>query len=238
MVGRSLTEAELAEHIPTIRRYLKKMLRSDEIADGTQTVLQRALENLHRFRGDSSPRVWLLGIARNVGFEMARARARGTTLADEGLTTGDIVAGGPDQEETLGRREEHALALQALDGLSLDEKLALLVTYVDGVPGPEAAEILGVSFAAFRQRLSRARQALAAKLTALHQSKIPGSIDVINEWRAILDPPAAAFDAALDAAADTQAEPAAEVSSSVEGTSAGASASGGGSIAQESDESS
>ncbi|MBK8012351.1 MAG: RNA polymerase sigma factor [Deltaproteobacteria bacterium] len=198
MPGRSLTEAQLAEHIPTIRRYLKKMLRTDEIADGTQTVLQRALENLHRFRGDSSPRVWLLGIARNVGFEMARARARGTTLADEGLTTGDIVAGGPDQEETLGRREEHALALQALDGLSLDEKLALLVTYVDGVPGPEAAEILGVSFAAFRQRLSRARQALATKLTALHASKIPGSIDVIHEWRAILDPPAFVPEAAAE----------------------------------------
>ena len=52
-----LSEHELADHIPMIRRYLAKMLRPDELEDGTQTVLTRALENLERFRGDSSPRV-------------------------------------------------------------------------------------------------------------------------------------------------------------------------------------
>ena len=95
---------------------------------------------------------------------------------------------GPDQEEQLGRKEQQALALTALDGLSLDDKLALLVTYVDGLPGPAAAEVLDISFAAFRQRLSRARHALRKRLDVLLQSGAPGDAEVMRQWQALLDP--------------------------------------------------
>lgn len=184
---------DLAEHIPSIRRYLGRILRRDEIEDGVQTVLQRALENRDRFRGESSARVWILGIARNVGFEVARIRTRLPKLADhsnDGAATGDIVKewADPTQEELLGRKEEQALTLMALDTLSLDEKLALLVTYVDGLQGPEAAEILGVSFAAFRQRLSRARQALAASVERLMKAGAPGNARVLAQWQTLLNP--------------------------------------------------
>ena len=109
------------------------------------------------------------------------------------LTTGDLLATQePSQEETLGRKEQQALALAALDGMNLDDKLALLVTYVDGLSGPEAAEVLGVSFAAFRQRLSRARQSLAVRLNELINRGAPGSADVMEQWKALLDPKGAA----------------------------------------------
>ena len=184
-----LSQDEIASHVPVVRRYLTKMLRPDEIDDGAQSVIERALENLSRFRGESTPRAWILGIARNVGLEIARGRPRDVTYIEDGLGSADLpVRDEPTQEEELGRRQEHALALTALDGLRLDEKLALLVTYVDGVPGPEAAELLGVSFPAFRQRLSRARQALAERLDGLVRSGQPGSAGVIAQWRAILSP--------------------------------------------------
>ena len=199
MAERTLTEKDLAEHRVSIRRYLGGILRPDEIDDAAQTVLQRALENRDRFRGDSSPRVWLLGIARNVGLEVARARQRhvartyqGPAARGEsgiGLSSQDMLTHeGPSQEEQLGRKEQQALALTALDGLSLDDKLALLVTYVDGVPGPRAAEILDVSFAAFRQRLSRARAALRKRLADLLERGEPGSAEVMAQWQALLDP--------------------------------------------------
>ncbi|MCK6545890.1 RNA polymerase sigma factor [Myxococcota bacterium] len=189
----TLSDEELAAHVPSIRKYLLKILRRDEIEDGVQTVIQRVLESRDRFRGESSTRVWILGIARNVGFEIARTRMRLPRLAEhpnEGAATGDIVPEWqePTQEEMLGRKEQQALALVALDGLALDDKLALLVTYVDGLPGPEAAEILGVSFAAFRQRLSRARQSLAVTLDRLLESGRPGSAQVMAEWQALLNP--------------------------------------------------
>ena len=198
-VDGGLTEADLAGHELSIRRYLSGMLRRDELEDATQTVLQRGLENLTRFRGDSSPRVWLLGIARNVGLEVARARQKevGRTVRRPSSTAGgpqellgaDLLAqDGPDQEEQLGRKEQQALALTALDGLPLDDKLALLVTYVDGLPGPMAAEVLDISFAAFRQRLSRARQALRKRLGVLMESGTPGDAEVMRQWQALLDP--------------------------------------------------
>lgn len=194
-----IKEADLAKHGLSIRRYLVGMLRPDEIEDATQTVLQRALENLHKFRGDSSPRVWVLGIARNVGLEVARARQRTMARthrtrvrrdeANQEIPSEDLLTDdGPDQEDRLGRKEQQALALVALDGLSLDDKLALLVTYVDGLAGPEAAEILGVSSAAFRQRLSRARLALRTRLKTLIDSGEPGRAEVMSQWRALLDP--------------------------------------------------
>lgn len=196
-----LSERDLAKHAVSIRRYLSGMLRPDEIEDATQIVLTRALENLAKFRGDSSPRVWILGIARNVGLEVSRARQkeiarswpRASKIQDgDELTTGDLLAADePSQEETLGRKEQQALALAALDGMSLDDKLALLVTYVDGLAGREAAELLGVSFAAFRQRLSRARQALATRLEDLTRRGDPGSADVMEQWKAVLDPTSA-----------------------------------------------
>lgn len=186
-----LTEKDLAKHIPIIRSYIRKILRKDEIEDGVQTVLARALENLDRYRGESSPRVWLLGIARNVGYELARSRQRQPLLVDqqdEGTTPLPFDLNAPTQEELLGQKEHQALALTALDGLSLDEKLALLVTYVDNVPGPEAAELLGVSFAAFRQRLSRARQAMARELKKVMEKGTPGSAEVLAQWQALLNP--------------------------------------------------
>ncbi len=195
----TLTEKDLAGHATSIRRYLSGILRPNELEDATQTVLQRALENLPKYRGDASPRVWLLGIARNVGFEIARARqrdiARGWQQSlESGESSLNVMAadlfsdGGPNVEEQLARKEQQALALVALDGLSLDDRLALLVTYVDGLPGPEAAELLGVSFAAFRQRLSRARQALHSRLEVLLERGEPGDAAVLQQWQVLLNP--------------------------------------------------
>ena len=189
----TISQDDLAQHIPIIRNYLRKIVRPSEIEDTVQTVLARALENLDRYRGDSQPRVWLLGIARNVGYEQARMRQRAPVLAHRehedstsNVSMNDMPE--PTQEDKLGRKEEQALMLQALDGLSIDEKLALLVTYVDNVPGPDAAKLLGVSFAAFRQRLSRARQAMARELDKIMDGSAAGSADILAAWKPVLDP--------------------------------------------------
>lgn len=193
-----LTEAGLAKHAGSIQRYLAGILRPDELEDATQTVLQRALENLEKFRGDSSPRVWLLGIARNVGLEIARARQREVSRtwkrsrnadSEETQQTQDLLAmDEPTQEDVLGRKEQQALVFEALHDMNIDDKLPLLITYVDGLPGPEAAKLLDLSFAAFRQRLSRARTALRKRLSELLERGEPGSAEMMAQWQAVLAP--------------------------------------------------
>lgn len=195
-VSEDLDIARLDEHRLGIRRYLAGMLRPEELEDATQTVLERALIHQERFRGDSSARSWLLGIARNVGLETARSRQRKQRRryhAEDlnGTPTTDLLPSGePSPEVQLGRKEEHALALAALDEMSLDDKLVLLVTYVDGVPGPEAAEILDLSFDAFRQRLSRARRGLRRRLEKLQEAEEARGAEVLAAWEALLHPKA------------------------------------------------
>jgi RNA polymerase sigma-70 factor (ECF subfamily) len=188
----ALDERLLAEHVPAIRGYLRKILRRDEIEDGVQTVVTRALEGRAKYRGESSPRVWLLGIARYVGYELARSRKRHAVAADAPLDTAEVVdevvGFAPTQEELIGRHQDQMLTLMALDELTLDDKLALLVTYADNLPGPEAAEMLGVSFAAFRQRLSRARQALAKAIERVAASGQPMNPQVVAAWQALFNP--------------------------------------------------
>ena len=198
--SKSVTEHDIAQNVPSIRRYLAGILRPDEIEDATQTVLQRALENLERYRGDSSPRVWILGIARNVGLELARARQRELTRtwgpksqdAGDELTTSDLLAlDEPSQEDRLGSKEEQALLLMALDRLqldSIDDYLCLAMTYFDGLKGPEVAAHLDMSFAAFRQRLSRARKALKAQMAKMRSAGEVGGADVLEKWLPATDP--------------------------------------------------
>lgn len=192
---RTITAEDLAQHTPILTNYLRKFVRPNELDDALQTVMARALENLDKYRGDSTPRVWLLGIARNVGFEQGRRRQKAPLLAsqteedtqgDRGIADADE---GPAVDEVMGRKEEQAFALQALGNLSLDDKLVLLVTYVDGVSGPEAAEVLGMSFSAFRQRLSRARQALRAELKSITDRGDPAeAAKILAAWQPALDP--------------------------------------------------
>ena len=192
---RQITAEDLAQHTPILTNYLRKFVRPNELDDAVQTVMARALENLDKYRGDSTPRVWLLGIARNVGFEQGRRRQKAPILAsqtqDESQSDRGIadVDEGPAADEVMGRKEEQAFALQALGNLSLDDKLVLLVTYVDGVSGPEAAEVLGMSFSAFRQRLSRARQALRAELKAItDRGDSAEAAKILAAWQPALDP--------------------------------------------------
>jgi RNA polymerase sigma-70 factor, ECF subfamily len=191
----TLSQGDLAEHIPIIRNYLRKLIRPNELEDAVQNVLARALENIEKFRGDSSPRVWLLGIARNVGYEQGRRRKKAPVLASQRQDESNAELGVPDPDPApspdmvLGRKEDQAFALQALDNLSLDDKLVLLVTYVDGVAGPEAAEVLGLSFSAFRQRLSRARQSLRGELQKiLDAGDSAQAAKILSTWQPALDP--------------------------------------------------
>jgi RNA polymerase sigma-70 factor (ECF subfamily) len=191
----ALTQADLAQHIPIIRNYLRKLIRPNELDDAVQNVLARALESIEKFRGDSSPRVWLLGIARNVGFEQGRRRKKAPLLASQRQDESNAELGIPDPDEApspetvLGRKEDQAFALQALSNLGLDDKLVLLVTYVDDLAGPEAAEILDLSFSAFRQRLSRARQSLRVELQKIQDSGDSArAAQILAAWQPALDP--------------------------------------------------
>lgn len=179
---------ELAASEPAVRAFLANRLRGSELEDATQTVMQRALERREAFETADRPRAWLLGVARNVVFEVLRARSRAPVPTDEVELWDPLRPPLPTAEDRLHELEQHSQLYLALDGLRLEDQLALLMTYVDGIPGPQAAEMLGVSFSAFRQRLSRARRQAEQRIRALANQPTRIDPSALRMWQRLLEP--------------------------------------------------
>jgi RNA polymerase sigma factor (sigma-70 family) len=72
-------------YVEDVFRYvLRRVPRIEEAEDITAEVFAAAFEGLRRFRGDCSPYLWLLGIARRkIADALRRREARRETLASE-----------------------------------------------------------------------------------------------------------------------------------------------------------
>lgn len=116
-----------------------------DAADLAQDTFIRALAGVDRFRGDSSYRTWLLGIARNVHREWVRSSRR------QALPTEDV-----DVVLTHDTAGDDAAVLSVLALMPLDERELLVLRYVEGLASKDIAQLLGISDAAVRQRISRA----------------------------------------------------------------------------------
>jgi RNA polymerase sigma-70 factor (ECF subfamily) len=123
--------------------------------DLTQEVYARAFAALPRYRGESPPRVWVLGIARHVCVDEVRRRTRRRRLLRSSpppVTTTPDPTGAVDLD--------HLLA-----GLDDDQRAAFVLTQVLGLRYAEAADALGCPIGTIRSRVARAREALAGALT-------------------------------------------------------------------------
>lgn len=143
--------AAFREHERAVYGYHRRMgAQPADAADLAQVTFLRALRGVERFRGDSSLRTWLLGIARNVHREWRRANVR-LPVPDEDAV-GARAGRGPDDleiDDVLARMEPA-------------DRDVLVMRHIAGLDGPEIAQLLGISHAAARQRLSRAAERFRA----------------------------------------------------------------------------
>ena len=135
---------------------------ADDLLQETWIRLARAAADL---REDTALLSWLFTVARNQFLSYRRWSVLDVTrLLSFGAESHEL-APGPEA------RTDAALRLttleQAIVGLSADAREALVLVAVEGVEQEEAAKILGISYAALRQRLSRARAELDKRITTL-----------------------------------------------------------------------
>ena len=142
-------------HAPFLYRFLLRWTGGEaEAQEGVQETWVRAIRGLSGFRGQSSLKTWLAGIAIRWSREDARRRGRLVALPDEAPAAGPF----PDRVE----RVDLERALAALpDGY----REVLILHDVEGYTHEEAAELLGVEIGTSKSQLSRARRALRARLT-------------------------------------------------------------------------
>jgi RNA polymerase sigma factor (sigma-70 family) len=151
----------------TVYRLALRMLwHPQDAEDATQEILFKIATSLATFRGESSFRTWALRVATNHLLNVRRSRvedqrftfdAFGRDLA-EGLD--DVPASRRDDPEQALLEEEVKIGCTQAMLLCLDrdERIAYILGDVFELQSPEASDVLGIAPAAFRKRLSRARQ--------------------------------------------------------------------------------
>lgn len=139
-------------HQRGIYAYLLRTLGDARAAEElTQETFYRACVAALRFRGESSVRTWLFGIARRVLLEHLRQRRRERPAAEAGDT--------PDTPRTDDERIDLE---RAFARLSIEDRELLMLVDVLGLEPKEVAETMGIKPSAARVRLHRARRRLRA----------------------------------------------------------------------------
>jgi len=147
----------LREHGPALWRVIASYeppgAERDDLA---QDVLVAVWQALPRFRGESSPRSFVLRIAHNRGLSHAWRRAKRPPPGPEPLEVADPRPGADEQVATNQRAERFLRHLRTLP-LGQREVLALAL---EGLPHAEIAAIVGITPENVAVRLGRAREAL------------------------------------------------------------------------------
>lgn len=128
---------------------------SEDIA---QEAFLRAWQQLDRLKNSTSFLPWLRQITRN----LARDHLRGNSqrpLTGEGaeIAIGMAADPSPTPSERLLQTEQEIVATEIISALPEDSREALLLYYREGQSSQQVASLLGLSDAAVRKRLSRAR---------------------------------------------------------------------------------
>lgn len=139
--------------------------RRDVAEDLFQETWLKAARAAERLREDTSLASWLFTIARNEYRSYRRWSvldlSRLVALGDE-----DPHGGTSPDDDADAARELRKLE-QALRSLPAGHREVLLLVAVEGFEQDEAAKILGLKYDALRQRLSRARGALAEAMAKI-----------------------------------------------------------------------
>ena len=156
---RDAFERFVRRHEGAVLRYIRTRTSDpDRAEDALQETFIAAWRSAGTFRGDGSARAWLLTIARNAVRREYR-RAAGEPERFQPLDAVAVGAGwGRDPDEAwTDRIAAGQLVERAFERLSADDREILLLRDLEGFRNEDVAEMLGLSLAATKSRLHRAR---------------------------------------------------------------------------------
>jgi RNA polymerase sigma-70 factor (ECF subfamily) len=169
-------EALVNRHEGKVYRLAMRMLRNQEDAeDALQETFLQVYRGLKGFEGRSTFSTWLFRLATNVC--LMKIRHRGTEPAqllplEEYLPRHEEgehpqIQDWPDKpEEVLLNKESRQKMLEALERLPAEYRAVFILRDIEGLSNAEAGEALGISVAAVKSRLHRARLTLRGMLSS------------------------------------------------------------------------
>ncbi|HEY0712546.1 MAG TPA: RNA polymerase sigma factor [Polyangia bacterium] len=164
-------ELLMRRHNQKLFRAVRAVLRDRvEIEDVMQETYLSAFKHLEQFEGRATFATWLLKIGIHEAF--ARLRRRVPVVAiDDSTAEGAAMHTMPirNPEEQAAQNQLIDIVEAALDRLPTEHRQILVLRGVEALDTAEVAEVLGLSEAAVKQRLHRAR--------VLLQGAVAGQVD-------------------------------------------------------------
>lgn len=127
-------------------QFLIYMVRNREQAeDLVQEVYVRILKSYNDFEGKSSEKTWLFSIARNVAVDYFRKQKNWKTRLFDTFEWNryQVKEHSALPEEILLQNEEIRNLYICLDSCTQDQKMVIIMRYLNGLSISETAEILG-----------------------------------------------------------------------------------------------
>jgi RNA polymerase sigma-70 factor (ECF subfamily) len=145
----------------------------EEAADAVQDALLSAYRSAASYRGDARVTTWLHRIVVNACLDRVRRRkARPVVpLPEQGSSLEPA-----DRTDALSARETALDVESALALLTVEQRTAILLVDVHGLPVDEAAAILAVPVGTVKSRCSRGRARLALSLGHLRNRPEPSDV--------------------------------------------------------------
>jgi RNA polymerase sigma-70 factor (ECF subfamily) len=149
-------QKRIEAEIPRLRRYARALTRDATVADDlVQECLTRALSKLNLWREGSNLLAWLFTILHNQHVNHVRRSIRPAALVEF-----DEAAPVMSQPASQEKRLELCDLDRARGQLPADQRAAILLIGLEGMPYAEIGAVLGIPVGTVRSRLSRGRQAL------------------------------------------------------------------------------
>lgn len=168
-------------HFKALTRFFRNKA-GENIDDLIQQTVLGLLEAEERFRGESSFRSFVFGVAYNVLRNHYRRARRDADHLNFGVTSVFELGTGP--VELMARKHEQHLLLQALRKIPIEHQVLLELYFWEPLTAPEIATILEAPVGTVRTRLRRAKALLEAEIGTLSADPtlLHSTLSNLEDW--------------------------------------------------------
>jgi len=148
---------------------------ASEASDAVQETFMKIFKGIKTFRGESGLKTWIYRIAISESLNRQRwwkrwRRHAPVSIDDtspNGVRLVEVTDSGPSPESACARMEMEREVQRALNGLSFEHRVTVVLRDIEGLSYEEIAETLGLSLGTVKSRLWRARSEMKTRLESV-----------------------------------------------------------------------
>jgi RNA polymerase sigma-70 factor (ECF subfamily) len=161
------------QHVRRVARWVARLGGPElDLEDTVHEIFVVVRTLLPRFRGDAQLATWLYEItARVVHRERRRGRWRRWLAGSSDEVASHLPSPEPTPLEELERRQATLQLYRILDGMAEKYRTAFVLYELEGMSGPEIAQLTGLNLKTVWVRVHRARQQFHERVAKLERAE-------------------------------------------------------------------